>query len=80
MVRPEIEERMEIREGINIEYRIIGRVDGRWVVRAFDRRQRQIGTEIIVNTPSEAWKIFMMLNGYSHEEPVRILERMGRAA
>jgi hypothetical protein len=63
-------------EDFYIYYEIVGRVDGRWVVRAYDQKHKQIGTEVTVNTPSEAWRIFMLLNGYSTAEPTEILERM----
>jgi hypothetical protein len=64
----------------NIKYEIIGRVDGRWVVRAFDSKHQPLGTEVTVDTPTDAWRIFMLLNGYSDAEPTEILERMEYAS
>lgn len=61
-------------EAFNIKYEIIGREDGRWVVRAFDRNNKAIGNQVIVQTPSEAWKIYMLLNGYAYIEPTELTE------
>lgn len=55
-------------EPVNITYRIDGREDGRWVVRAYGRNGLQIGVAVYVNTPSEAWKVWRMLEGHSDED------------
>lgn len=62
-------------EKFNIKYVITGREDGRWVVKAFDRNETQIGVTLTVSTPSEAWKIYMLLNGYGYVEPFEMLEK-----
>ena len=64
----------------NIKYVIKGRIDGRWTIKAYNCRNRPIGTEVIVNTPSECWKLWMLLNGYSDAEPTEILERMRKVS
>ena len=58
-----------------IKYEIIGRRDGRWVVRAIDSNGKQIGLSIYVQTPSEAWKIWCVLNGYSDDGPTTEIDR-----
>lgn len=67
-------------ESFNVRFEIIGQEDGRWVVKSFDRNNQPLGATIIVNTPSEAWKIFMVLNGYSEMEPDQILQKMEKAS
>lgn len=64
---------MKAKEAFNIEYRITGREDGRWIIQAFDRNDRPIGTRLVVKTPDEAWKIWMMMNGYYYSEPFELL-------
>lgn len=65
---------MSIREGINIRYELVGRVDGRWVIQAFDRNDRKLGAMVTVNTPNEAWKVWMLLNGYGTGETEEITQ------
>ena len=70
---------MGINESYNIKYEIVGREDGRWVIKAFDRNGNQIGVHLTVKTPSEAGKIYMMLNGYSCE-PVQLVDDTEKAS
>jgi len=55
------------RQPFNIQYIITGTEDGRWVCEARDRYERPIGNRVVVSTPSEAWRILMLLNGYATE-------------
>jgi hypothetical protein len=71
---------MEAKDSFNIKfeikYVITGREDGRWIVKAFDRNDNPLGTSITVTTPDEAWKIWLMLNGYggyTDEETIVII-------
>lgn len=64
----------EAPERFNVRYEIIGREDGRWIVKAFDRNNNQLGVSISVNTPSDAWKIYMLLNGYHYSDPVQLVQ------
>jgi hypothetical protein len=66
---------MYTEDSFNIEFVITGKTDGRWVVQAFDRNRKKIGSPIKCDTPSEAWVIYMMLNGYSYREPIELLEK-----
>lgn len=59
---------------INIEFRITGKRDGSWAIQAFNSNGDPIGKYILVKTPSEAWKIYMLLNGYAYTEPVEMIE------
>lgn len=54
---------------IAIVYKIVGKVDGRWTVYAYDNRGKLLGIGVEVASPSEAWRVWMMLNGYSDAEP-----------
>lgn len=72
---PGIEERMEAREAFNIRYDIIGRVDGRWVIQAFDRNDQPLTERMVTDTPDEAFRLWFFLNGYGSEEPVEISAR-----
>jgi len=54
---------------VTIQYLITGQQDGRWIVQAYTSGGETLGGRVEVKTPSEAWKIFMVLNGYSCEEP-----------
>jgi hypothetical protein len=65
---------MKWKEPFNIRYEIIGREDGRWIIKAFDRNDRPLGTQISVSTPKEAWRIFMVLNGYGFDEVTEVIE------
>ncbi len=71
---------MDAKEAFNIKYVITGREDGRWIVRAYDRNEKQIGVTLTVSTPSEAWKIYMLLNGYHYCDPINILSGEREAA
>jgi hypothetical protein len=57
----------------NIRYEIIGCIDGRWVVRAFNQNNEPIGIEIQVSSYKEARDHLYVLSGYSvlldDEEP-----------
>jgi hypothetical protein len=54
-------------EPFNIAYVITGKHDGRWTIQAIDSNYALLGISITVATPTDAWKIYMMLNGYSYE-------------
>jgi hypothetical protein len=58
----------------NIRYEIVGRVDGRWSIEAFNRQDKKIGLTILVNTVTDAFRIFLLLNGYSYNQPVPELD------
>lgn len=66
----------QTREKYNIKYVITGKEDGRWVVRAFDRKGKRLGIDIIVCSADEAYKIFWVLNGYGFMEPDEIRRHM----
>jgi hypothetical protein len=58
----------------NIRYEIVGLVDGRWSIEAFNRQDKKIGLTILVNTVTDAFRIFLLLNGYSYNQPVPELD------
>lgn len=53
----------------NIEYKIIGRVDGSWTIQAFDREDKPITGTMVVSTVNAALEMWMFLNGYSNTPP-----------
>jgi hypothetical protein len=58
-----------------IKYVITGQEDGRWIIQAFDRNDKPISSRIECSTPDDAWRIWLLLNGYSYVEPVEIAAR-----
>ncbi len=52
-----------MKEKFNNRYEVIGRVDGYWTVQGFDRHNKPLGAKVVCRLPSEAWKVFFMLNG-----------------
>jgi hypothetical protein len=67
------------KESFNIMYEITGKEDGRWTIQAFDRKRKPLGAKITVSSVEEAWRNWLMLNGYSDLEPTQILEQMNKA-
>lgn len=63
------------KEVFNIRYELVGLVDGHWVVRAYDSANKQIGIEVVTNSPESAMKLCMMLNGNGSAIGVELVER-----
>ena len=51
-------------EEINIEFRILGKRDGSWAIQAFNSSGQSISKIVLVRSVDEAWKLWMLLNGY----------------
>lgn len=61
-------------EKFNMKYVIKQLESGSWHIQAYTRSGKANGNPLLVRTPDEAWKIYMMLNGYHYAEPFPILD------
>jgi hypothetical protein len=59
---------------INIRYEVLGKVDGLWTIQAFDRHDNKLGAMVTCRLPSEAWRVFFMLNGMGDPSPEVLTE------
>jgi hypothetical protein len=58
----------------NIKYIVTGRVDGRWMIQAFDSSDKPISASISCSSVKDTMRIWLMLNGYYTPKPIEDLE------